>query len=82
METDLKMLKIFFDNHFLKINSSKTKYILFSGKISLEYFTSQSLNITHENEMIERVQSSLGLIIDQELKFKNLIELVKSKIFQ
>ena len=56
METDLKILKIFFDNHFLKINASKTKYILFFGKTSLGFFTEQNLNIDFDGEKIERVQ--------------------------
>lgn len=82
IEYDLRVLKIWMDNHLLKINVKKTKYILFNGRTRFESFTETSLNIRYENEIIERVESFsyLGLIIDEQLSFRQHIEHVRSKI--
>ena len=82
MEHDLKILKIFFDNHFLKMNGKKTKYLIFNEKAHLQSFTLPNMQITIENEVIERVShfSYLGLIIDEELKFNKHVDFVKSKV--
>lgn len=82
IEYDLKILKIFFDNHFLKMNNAKTKYIVFNGKNLIGPCSFSNFSVKSDDSIIERVESFsyLGLIIDEELKFKQHIEFVKSKI--
>ena len=82
MEYDLKVLDIWFSNHYLKMNTSKTNYILFEGKTKLDYFTQNALNIKLNNQVISRVENFkyLGFWIDEELTFAQHIKHVKSKI--
>jgi hypothetical protein len=82
MEYDLNIIKIWLDNHYLAMNAKKTKYILFHGRAKFENFTQQSMQITLDGEIIERVQEFqyLGIWIDEELKFKKHVSHIKSKI--
>ena len=82
MEYDLKVLDIWFTNHYLKMNILKTNYILFEGKAKLDYFTQNALNIQLNNQVINRVDifKYLGFWIDEGLSFTQHIKHVKSKI--
>ena len=82
MEYDLKVLEIWFENHFLKMNTKKTNYIFFKGRAKLDYFTQTSFTIKLNDQLIERVSDFkyLGFWIDEELKFNRHIEHIKSKI--
>jgi hypothetical protein len=79
---DLETIDDFLRSHKLSINLSKTKYILFHGSTSLEYFTQHGLSIVFQNNTIERVSTFLflGQIIDEKLNFKPHIEYISSKI--
>ena len=81
VEYDLKVLDIWFTNHYLKMNIKKTNYVLFEGKARLDYFQNP-LNIKLNNQLIERVESFkyLGFWIDEALSFEKHIKHVKSKI--
>lgn len=82
MEQDLILLNCWLENHFLKMNLRKTKYILFQGRASLDNFVSNSLKISLDNSLIERVDSYdyLGVIIDEKLKFDSHIDMIRSRI--
>ena len=82
MEYDLKILDIWFTNHYLKMNITKTNYILFEGKAKLDYFTQNALNVQLNNQIINRVDifKYLGFWIDEQLTFTQHIKHVKSKI--
>jgi hypothetical protein len=82
IEYDLKVLDIWFSNHYLKMNISKTNYIFFQGRKKFEFFTQNGLNIKLNGTPINRVDSFkyLGFWIDEELKFQQHIKHVKSKI--
>lgn len=82
IEYDLNVLDIWFSNHFLKMNTNKTNYVLFHGKTKLDYFTSPSLRINLNGKLIQRVDSFkyLGFWIDEELNFQTHIKHIKSKI--
>lgn len=82
IEYDLNVIQIWLDNHFLKMNASKTKYVLFHGRTALDNFTTVSLNIKVNNELIDRVPAFLylGFWIDEELNFAKHIKHIKSKI--
>jgi hypothetical protein len=84
MEYDLNVLDIWFTNHYLKMNSAKTNYVLFRGAARLDFFTHNSLNITFGHQTINRVDSFkyLGFIIDEKLDFHKHIQHVKSKIVE
>lgn len=45
IKSDLKNLKHFFNILCLDINTEKTKYVQFSGRTKLEFFTERSFNI-------------------------------------
>jgi Reverse transcriptase (RNA-dependent DNA polymerase) len=82
MEYDLKVLDIWLSYHYLKMNVSKTNYVLFTGRTRLEFFTQQALNIRLNGNLIERVESFkyLGFWIDEELNFQRHIKHIKSKV--
>lgn len=82
VEYDLKILDIWFTNHYLKMNTTKTNYVLFDGRAKLDCFTQTSLAIKLNNQLIERVEAVkyLGFWIDEELNFRKHIRHIKSKI--
>lgn len=82
IEYDLKLISNWVDAHFMSLNTTKTNYILFHGRKSLEYFTQLSMNILANDKPIERVESArfLGLIIDEKLNFTDHINQIKRTI--
>jgi hypothetical protein len=82
MEEDLILINCWADNHFMKINLSKTCYIFFTGRAQNDSFISNGINIGLNGMRINRVESFdyLGLIIDEKLNFKIHIETVRSRI--
>jgi hypothetical protein len=82
IETDLDLIKIWLNNHFLSPNVTKTKYVLFQGRRVFENFTETAMNIQFNGNVIERVESVkiLGLVVDETLSFRNHIDEIKKKI--
>jgi hypothetical protein len=82
IQDDLMTINNFLSSHCLLINPLKTKYLLFHGRASLEYFTERSLQITFNDKIIERVTNFryLGLIIDERLDFSAHIDYVSDRI--
>lgn len=72
IEYDLNILQIWLNNHFMKMNIRKTKFILFHGRTKLDFFTTQSFAISLNGETIERVSffQYLGFWMDEDLSFK------------
>jgi hypothetical protein len=82
MEYDLRLLEIWFTNHFMKMNSSKTCYLLFSGRKKLDYFVTHGLQIRLGNHDVERVEcfKYLGFWLDETLCFDRHVKHIKFKI--
>jgi hypothetical protein len=82
MEYDLKVLDIWFNNHFMAMNAKKTCYIYFNGKKVLDNFVTTGLDIQLNSQRIERVDSFkyLGFWIDEKLNFQKHVNQIKSKI--
>lgn len=82
MEYDLRILDIWFTNHYLKMNPEKTNYILFHGKSRLDPFISQALNIKLNGKRVERTENFkyLGFWIDEQLNFQRHVQHIKEKI--
>ena len=77
-QSDLDSISSWLSSHFLQINSSKSKYILFSHKSS--YFDSFS-KLTISQSPIERVSSFryLGIILSSSLSWSPHISFVCNK---
>jgi hypothetical protein len=82
MEYDLKILEIWFTNHFLRMNSSKTCYLLFNGRKKLDDFVTSGMKIRFGNHHVERVEcfKYLGFWLDETLSFERHVKHIKSKI--
>jgi Reverse transcriptase (RNA-dependent DNA polymerase) len=82
IEHDLCKLYEWLNYHFLMPNLKKTEYVMFHNRKRNEYFTENSLNITVNGTVIERVEcvKLLGLHIDEGLCFSQHINQVISKI--
>lgn len=82
IEDDLTLINCWVENHFMKINIPKTKYIFFTGRAHNDPFISNGLNISLNNIRIERVEyyNYLGLLIDEKLSFKQHVESIRSRI--
>lgn len=81
MEEDLILIKCWLENHFLKINLQKTKYIYFNGRARNDPFIPGALNVLYDGTIVERVESFdyLGLTIDEKLNFRHHVEKVRSR---
>lgn len=79
---DLALISEWFKFHFLFPNIEKSKYLLFHNRRRNEFFTEQSLDLTLNDIIIERVEHIrlLGLEIDENLNFFHHIKDIKSKI--
>jgi hypothetical protein len=82
IENDLILLNCWLENHYLKMNLRKTKYIYFQGRAQFDSFLPDGLNITTNNLNIERVSQYeyLGILIDERLNFEPHILNLKSRI--
>jgi hypothetical protein len=82
LEDDLEQISRWLQFHFLTPNARKTKYVLFHNKARFEQFTETALNITFNNNVIERVETIkiLGLILDESLSFQPHIHHIQKKI--
>jgi hypothetical protein len=82
MEYDLQVLEIWFSNHFMAMNSAKTKYVFFNGNKFLDDFVTVGLDIHLGSHRIGRVSSFkyLGFWIDEKFNFQKHIGHVRSKI--
>lgn len=54
LESDLKHIETWLENHCLRPNCSKTNYVIFSGRKKFESFTERALNIKFDDELVER----------------------------
>lgn len=81
METDLLLIRGFFNSLLLDLNASKTKYVLFHGRKRLSNFMGINLWITLGDQMVERVESYkvLGLTVDEKLSFEQHINEIYKK---
>lgn len=82
IENDLLSITQWLKYHYLLVNESKTKMLLFHNKRRQEFFTVQSLNIQLNGKLIERVDhlKLLGLELDETLSFSNHIKAIQLKI--
>lgn len=82
LESDLKLIEAWLENHCLKPNCSKTNYVIFSGRKKFEAFTERALNIKFDNELVERAESVkiVGLNVDELLNFSVHIQQIKKKV--
>lgn len=82
IESDLQEIATWLKYHSLIPNEKKTKYILFHNRKNHENFTIQTLNITLNGQVLERVESMrvLGLELDERLSFNNHILQITKKI--
>jgi hypothetical protein len=82
MEDDLTLLNCWVENHFMKVNLSKTSYIYFTGRAHNDAFISNGIDISLNGTRISRVESFdyLGLLIDEKLNFKPHLEFIRSRI--
>ena len=79
VNSDLKSLTDWFRANQLSVNPTKTKYILFSKKVTP---MTDGLFLKIDNEKLEQVNSTkfLGVFIDSHLTWENHIEHCKSKV--
>jgi hypothetical protein len=82
LESDLRLINEWLENHCLKANCSKTNYVVFSGRKRFESFTEPSLSIKFGNEIVERVENVkiVGLNVDESLNFSVQLQQIKRKI--
>lgn len=82
IEEDLILLNCWIENHFMKINLSKTKFIFFSGRAHNDSFIHNDINIDFNGSRIEKVDSFnyLGIKIDEKLNFKQHLASIRSRI--
>jgi hypothetical protein len=80
IETDLATIQAFLNAHFLAINATKTKYILFPGRVQKAQL--RNFKIDFQGGEIEQVESMryLGLVIDKYLKFEDHISFIARKM--
>ena len=81
MNSDLETLSDWFKANKLSVNSSKTKYMVFKCKRSVEAQTTQP-DLYIDNEVLEKVPVTkfLGVYIDENLDWIEHIDFVKKKI--
>lgn len=74
VNSDLRKIQNFMSSNKLKINETKTVYMMFGNN--------DNLNINIGNTKIERVQEYkyLGMILDENLNYKSHISAIKKKI--
>jgi hypothetical protein len=82
IEDDLTLINCWVENHFMKINLQKTKYIYFTGRARNDFFISNDINLSLNNTRLERVEffDYLGLLIDENLNFKHHLEFIRSRM--
>jgi hypothetical protein len=83
LQNDLEKINEWMKLHFLKFNATKTKYVLFNGRLRFENFTDLALNVKIESYPVERVESMkiLGLVIDEKISFQPHLKQIKPKLF-
>ncbi|KAG5878944.1 hypothetical protein JTB14_030920 [Gonioctena quinquepunctata] len=69
MNADLKMIKSISEKHNLKLNATKSMYTLFGNKKVRQLENHIELKITSTPIPHKKTISSLGLLIDDDLKF-------------
>ena len=81
MNSDLETLSDWFKANKLSVNASKTKYMVFKCKRSVEAQTTQP-DLYIDNEVLEKVPVTkfLGVYIDENLDWIEHIDFVKKKI--
>ena len=82
VNSELKLVNEWFLANKLSLNAKKTKYVLFHKVSMCDSLLSQLPTMTFNNIEIKRENSIkfLGVIIDENLTWKNHIEVVENKI--
>lgn len=82
IEEDLILINCWVENHFMKINSSKTKILHFFGNAYDDYFLSDAFTINFRGVRIEKVShfDYLGLLIDDRLKFTKHLDVIRNRV--
>ena len=82
VNSELKLVSEWFLANKLSLNAKKTKYVLFHKVSMCDSLLSQLPTMTFNNIEIKRENSIkfLGVIIDENLTWKNHIEVVENKI--
>ncbi len=75
VELELRVFKKWFDVNRLSLNLSKTKFIIFSNRLS-----NNKVKLTINNEEIVYGKNFLGVVIDHKLCWKSHINHVKTKM--
>lgn len=78
-QTDLNMLNCWFQSNLLTINSSKTKYVVFSAK-NKNVDTNLQLDINGQTLSKTSKEKYLGLTLDSHLTWRPHIENISSKL--
>ena len=79
LENSAKDIKVWMDQNRLKMNSSKTEFILFGSSHQLEKSSSRSLNVNGEQVDVSDEIKYLGVHLDKNLTLKHHITLVCRK---
>lgn len=79
MQNDLVKIDAWLYNNFLSFNPDKTKFMLFRSSLLTNH---EPLNIQVDGTNIERISSTkyLGLIIDEDLKWKHHIKHLRNTL--
>ena len=72
-------LNTWFQDNKLKLNSEKTKYIYFHNR-QQRMSATQKLNISNKDINCSQSTKFLGLTIDEELKWKEHIDILCGKL--
>ena len=82
LNVDLANLSEWFNNHYLTLNTSKSKFVLFGGDRRLQTCQGVKLVIDHENLECEDSINYLGVVIHKNLTRNEHVESLIAKVNQ
>ena len=82
LNADLANLAVWFNNNYLTLNTSKSKFVLFGGDRRLQTCQGVKLVIDHENLECEDSIKYLGVVIHKNLTWNEHIESLIAKVNQ
>ena len=82
LNADLANLSEWFNNHYLTLNTSKSKFALFRGDRRLQTCQGVMLVIDHENLECEDSINYLGVVIHRNLTWNEHVESLIAKVNQ
>ena len=82
VNSEVKYIEEWFQSNKLSLNASKTKFMLFAKKSSIDKLPLQLPALKIQNNIIARecYMKFLGVIIDESITWKNHIALIENKI--